>query len=313
MWYWRETREKLLLAGVLADVVLIVLINLRLPVWPIFSGSWVGEVICADATVKIATVLLMCALFRYVYYCFFDLVPRHSLQSFGKYAEQMRKDARLVMNRRENWAQLDIRVRQVYDELNAPENSEIYGALYFINVPQHEALKNVDVTRRLNHIQVSSGFRRLGLNGVEYVKEDMEAEGVDKSLRRTRKILHEENQAAIWFTQTPSGGVTVFMSPYKSSLSSLNEKEIIIGFYHDPAKLTKRKVRILFSFFFKYMSISSALHNQTILNYAWRLWLIFLDVRTRKLSVITNRVFNLIVFGAALAGVLTYVLATAKP
>ncbi|MCK2118288.1 hypothetical protein MYW52_22675, partial [Pseudomonas juntendi] len=240
MWYWREARERLLLAGVLADVVLIVLINLRLPLWPIFSGSWVGELLCADATVKVATILLACAPLYYVYYCFFDLIPRHSLQSFGKYAEQMGKDARLAMSRRENWSELDLKVRQVYDELNAPQNSAVYGTLYFINVPQHEALRNVDVTQRLNHIQVSSGSRGLGLKGVEDVKEGRGTEGVDKLARKTRDILHMESQAAMWFAQTPSGGVTVFMSPYKSSLASLNEKEIIIGVYQDPAKLPDR-------------------------------------------------------------------------
>jgi len=69
-----------------------------------------------------------------------------------------------------------------------------------------------------------------------------------------------EKEAAMWFAQTPTGGVTVFMSPYKSDLVSINEKEIIIGFFKDPARLTDRKIRKMLATFSKYLSISSALH-----------------------------------------------------
>ena len=312
MWYWRETREKLLLAGAVADAVLIVLINLELPVWPVLEGSWVADMLRSDVSIRLGNVILVTTLAYYVYYLFTDLIPAHSISSFRKYRASLEKDRDSARARRAMWPAFELIVRKVFDELNAEDESEAYGNLYIANGIHFDAQRDLDVNQRLNQVQISCGCKLLGLSKVEDVEKVLSRDGIDTKVIRASKSIITESGAVLWFSQSPTGGITAFMSPYKSPISSMNEKEIIVGFYSDPSQISERKVRVIFAQYFKYMSITSAIHQHTIWDYIWRLWLIFFDVRTKKLSLVSNRVFNAMVFGAALAGVFTYVFAASK-
>ncbi|WP_032620920.1 hypothetical protein [Pseudomonas syringae] len=71
---WKEQ----LLAGLAAGVlVLIVLINLKLPVWAIFKGTGAVEFLTAESTGSVASDLLVGLFSAYVFYLFVELFPNY--------------------------------------------------------------------------------------------------------------------------------------------------------------------------------------------------------------------------------------------
>lgn len=228
-------------------------------------------------------------------------------KALEKYAKKLETDTKVVRIKRVMWIDMEARIREMFEEVESSPLADWYGGLRIHN-GLHPKAKELHVTDRLNHLQITCMTRRLGIASVKEFEEAREIEGVKKKVRVIKRTTHVENESAMWFAQSPSGGVTVFMSPYKSDLVSMNEKEIIIGIFKDPSKLTERKIRNLFAKYFKYMSISSALHNQTPLDYAWRLWLMHLDVRSRKVWKTFVAINVLIAFGGALFTILGYFL-----
>ncbi|WP_179179380.1 hypothetical protein [Pseudomonas sivasensis] len=76
MWVWRETREKWLLAAALGVLGLIVLINLKLEVWPWLKGGKVAAFLSADATGSVISDLLVGLFSAYIFYLIVELVPK---------------------------------------------------------------------------------------------------------------------------------------------------------------------------------------------------------------------------------------------
>lgn len=77
MWVWRETREKWLLGAALLILALIVLINLKLDLWPILEGGKVAAFLRADATSTVTSDLLVGLFSAYIFYVIVELVPRY--------------------------------------------------------------------------------------------------------------------------------------------------------------------------------------------------------------------------------------------
>lgn len=234
------------------------------------------------------------------------------MKSLEKYAKRLETDWKLVRIRRVMWIDMDARVREIFKEIDGSPHAHWYGNLY-IHSGLHPDVQKYYVTERMNQLQVTCGIRLLGLRGIEEVEETKVVDDVEQTVKRIKPKTHMEKEAAMWFSQAPAGGVTVFMSPYKSDIANMSEKEIIIGFFKDPTKLTDRKIRKMFSRFFKYLSISSAYHQHTALDYAWRLWLMYLDIRSRKFWKAFVAINALIIFGGALVTVLAYLLQSPKP
>ncbi|MCL8307654.1 hypothetical protein [Pseudomonas putida] len=88
MWVWRETREKWLGISALLALILIALINLKLPVWPILNGSGLDPFLRADATGSVLSDLLVGLFSAYVFYLLIELVPKqraakHTLETLN--------------------------------------------------------------------------------------------------------------------------------------------------------------------------------------------------------------------------------------
>lgn len=77
MWVWREAREKWLLAVAVAVLGLIILINLKLPVWPWLDGGKTAAFFTAEATGSVTSDLLVGLFSAYVFYVIVELVPKH--------------------------------------------------------------------------------------------------------------------------------------------------------------------------------------------------------------------------------------------
>ncbi len=76
MWVWKEAREKWLLAAAFGVLVLIILINLKLPVWPPLDGGQAAAFLRAEATASVASDLLVGLFSAYVFYVIVELIPR---------------------------------------------------------------------------------------------------------------------------------------------------------------------------------------------------------------------------------------------
>lgn len=228
-------------------------------------------------------------------------------KALEKYAKKLETDAMLARIRRVMWIDMDARIRKMFEEVKGSPHANWYGGIGIHNGLHPEA-EELHVTDRLNHLQITCMTRLLGIASVKRFEDVKEIDGVEQKVRGIKWTTHVENESAMWFSQTPSGGVTVFMSPYKSDLVSMNEKEIIIGTFKDPSKLSERRIKKLFARYFKYMSITSALHSHTPLDYAWRLWLMYLDVRSRRGWKMIVAINVLIIFGGALFTILGYFL-----
>lgn len=77
MWVWRERREQWLLGGVLLAFVLIVLVNLKLPVWTFLNGGTTAAFLRAEATGSVISDLLVGLVSAYVFYIVIELAPKH--------------------------------------------------------------------------------------------------------------------------------------------------------------------------------------------------------------------------------------------
>ncbi len=76
MWVWREAREKWLLAAAFGVLALIVLINLKLPVWPPLDGGQAAAFLRAETTASVTSDLLVGLFSAYVFYVIVELIPR---------------------------------------------------------------------------------------------------------------------------------------------------------------------------------------------------------------------------------------------
>ncbi|WP_341961783.1 hypothetical protein [Pseudomonas sp. RC10] len=202
-------------------------------------------------------------------------------KALEKYAKRLQKDAEVAYIRRMMWIDMEARIREMFREIESSPQTRWYGGMR-IHSGLHPKANEIPVNKKLNQLQVTCMTRLLGLSSVNEVEEVREIEGVEQKVKVTKRTTHVESDSAMWFTQTPSGRVTVLMAPYRSDLVSMNEKEIVIGMFKDPVQLTEGKLRRLFARYFKYVSITSALHDHTVIDYAWRLLLMYFDVRNRR-------------------------------
>jgi len=228
-------------------------------------------------------------------------------KAFEKHARAIQRDWNRVFVRRVMWSDMEERVRALFKNIVDSPQADWYGGIR-VHGALHPDAKKIYTNYRLNQLQITCMTKRLGLSSIEDFEEIRIIDGVEKKVKGVRQKTHVESGAVMWFSQSPSGGVTVLMSPCKSDIVFMNEKEIILGMYKDPGRLTDKKIADLSAKFFKYASISSALHKHTALDYFWRLWLLYLDVRNRKVWKTFIAINVLIIFGGAFFTILGYFL-----
>ncbi|MPQ67801.1 MULTISPECIES: hypothetical protein [unclassified Pseudomonas] len=221
------------------------------------------------------------------------------MKSLEKYAKKMASDWDRVLVRRVMWIDMEERIRRIFRDVEGSPYANEFGALFILN-GIHEDAKEFYITQRLNQIQIGCGTRFLGLNAIDIEDE------------KPKKKVRFEKGAALWFSQSPTGGVTVFMSPYSSDVVTMTEDNIIIGMYKEPSRLTEREIYKIFSKFFKYLSITSALHPHTSLDYVWRLWLIYFDARSKRFGTLFNSLDRVIIFGGAFVTVCAFIIQALK-
>lgn len=233
---------------------------------------------------------------------FDQLFPRGSMKAFEKYAERIKLDDLESVKRRRMWPAMVKRIQAVFDEIEHSPLAGHFGSFYLHPVVP-DAYRHLPDGQYLAQLQLTCGLRMLGLDNLE--KSEKHPQGVAKTLF--------EKDAALWLNQSPSGAVTVFMSPYSSAVLKMTEDNIILGMYSSPEKLTDKVIRQLFSTFFKYLSITSAHHQQSVRDYAWRLWLMYKDARTKKHEGFIKMVERLLLAAGAVACIWVIIPSAASP
>lgn len=178
------------------------------------------------------------------------------MKAFEKYAERIKLDDLESLARRQIWPAMVKRIQAVFDEIEHSPLAGHFGSLYLHPVVP-DAYRHLPEGQYLAQLQLTCGTRRLGLDTLE--KSEDHPLGVAKTLL--------EKDAALWFNQSPSRAVTVFMAPYSSAVLKMNEENIILGMYSSHEKLTDKRIRELLSTFFRYLSITSAHHQQSVMDY----------------------------------------------
>ncbi|AQT61497.1 hypothetical protein [Cellvibrio sp. PSBB023] len=176
--------------------------------------------------------------------------------------------------RRVNWIFFEERIEEYFSSLNNAYNFDALGGLYLINNRKSNPIYNIKYLYKsnfINHIQISTGWRRLN------VYKGIVKDGVEK----VEHVL--ESESALVFSQGINGKIMVFLYPYKSSIASVNEENIILHLNIEPHELTEKKISSILNTYIKYCVATSAISFDSQYLYFWRLWLIFRDFRNKQL------------------------------
>lgn len=203
-----------------------------------------------------------------------------SLKSLKENSEKIRKNDFYSRVYRTNWKFLEKRVLFVFNKLKEGGGDHFgsLGNLYFnANIALHnKTFDSMPTYKRLNSIHIHTGHRFLN---VGHVNEEQ------------FKWL-TENGAQLWYSQSPSGDVMVFIAPYKSEIHKLDESDIIIDYVRNPSHLSLCRIDKHFSIFFKYCASTSINSSGSFSAYFYRRYLLYKDFRYK--SEIQSNIVNLL-------------------
>lgn len=140
--------------------------------------------------------------------------------------------------KRLNWIYMDERIQnqfnfQIYDKSSADE----LGSLYISRAKDEEKIKSQKLfcTQFINSTHIFTGSRFLGLHFFDRDKGKFS--------------VAVERNAQLWYSQSPSGDVLVFVAPYQSDLGEISEKEIIIDRFSNPYDVKDKHIKKHLSIF----------------------------------------------------------------
>lgn len=173
--------------------------------------------------------------------------------------------------KRLNWIYMDERIQnqfnfQIYDKSSADE----LGSFYISRAKDEEKIKSQKLfcTQFINSTHIFTGSRFLGLHFFDRDKGKFS--------------VAVERNAQLWYSQSPSGDVLVFVAPYQSDLGEISEKEIIIDRFSNPYDVKDKHIKKHLSIFFKYCSCTSQHATLNMTNYLFRRYLLLKDFRYRS-------------------------------
>ena len=186
-------------------------------------------------------------------------------------ARKIQRDSDKAYICRVNWSFMDERIQVEYDKVVLDNNSSrILGDIYIQKGKDRNKKEYSKFTssQYINSTHIFTGRRFLGL-----------AVNTSKNPSITKLNLATEGNAQLWYSQSPSGEVLVFIGPYQSDCGEFLEKEIIIGKYKNPSEVREKSINKHFSIFFKYCVCTSQHSASSLSSYLYRQYLIYNDFR----------------------------------
>lgn len=192
-------------------------------------------------------------------------------RNFEQTAKRISSEDKLASQRRAHWPGFEKRINAAFLLLDSDKKtSSAFGGIYLTsaqNYPPYSDNPKINSKNSLNQVQISVG------NRFSWIYKN---NGQGKA-----EILYEVG-SALWFSQDLSGGVTAFLSPYKSQHNEVTEKNVIIKRYKSPEKITNKEIEKLFNKFIKYCEATLHFSAQSRRLYFFRLCLQFKDIRNRQ-------------------------------
>jgi hypothetical protein len=208
-------------------------------------------------------------------------------------AEKIRKADQTAWVRRVMWLGLDERITDIFNRYTEEEDyTKMLGNIYLTKSREHDPIRSTSLLsfQHINSTHIRTGTRFLGVN--LHDKED------DKFKPAT------ERNCQLWYSQSSYGRVLVFVAPYISNAGEIEEKEIIIGKYKEPAQISCSDIKKHFETFFKYCACTSQNNASSLSNYLYRQYLLYKDFRYKasyksKFYKLVERFAILVLGGAA--------------
>lgn len=188
--------------------------------------------------------------------------------SLSKSASTIKKADEAAFARRVMWSSLDERIKGVFDIFSAQEPYiSTLGNIYLTRSRDYDPIRTSGLLsfQYVNSTYIHTGHRLLGANTI--------------NIKDSKFEIAKEWNCQFWYAQGLSGDVLVFMAPYESNAGKIEEKEIVIGKYKEPALITTTDIQKHFNVFFRYCACTSQNNSGSLLSYLYRQYLIYNDFR----------------------------------
>ena len=217
---------------------------------------------------------------------------------------RMRNQQRQMHIRRVMWLDMEERIRHVYDSAKKTLNT--------INSPVSLYL-SVNPTNSAVFKEKPIPSRVLITNTIYLVAGSIHYP-VTKTFGEKAPEHVFDSGAQLWFSQSPAGGVNVFMSPFHSALHAVEEKELWVASYEEPVQLTERKLRKHFRVFARYLAETNMAAPPSLMGYLFRLKMMMVDRRNRSelLRTTAKLIANFVIPIVAIVVGAAVTIATAK-
>lgn len=192
-------------------------------------------------------------------------------------AQRVAMSDKIAFTRRVMWQDLNNRIESKFKECLESPYTQVFGGFNFTQKKYSEPIRSSKLGsfEHLNSTHISSGLRLLRI----FVERKANTVGNDLSNSEILEHCYERN-CQLWYSQSSSGKVRVFLAPYASNAGEIEEKNIIIGSYSEPASISYRDIEKHMSVFIKYCACTS--HNNVSFNtYLYRKYLVYKDFRFR--------------------------------
>ncbi|MGE6468072.1 hypothetical protein [Serratia proteamaculans] len=169
------------------------------------------------------------------------------------------------------WSDLNKRICDVFNrEVKKAHCSSVFGGLYLNN---DNTTYKIAENKRVNVISCET------INAT-YILTGNKPHRVYYADNGKLNTFYERG-AQMWYAQDVSGAVLVFVSPNSSTMTSFDEKEIVIGKYRQPVSITEKKIKKHIKIFLNYRLCTGENSSDNFRSYIYRMYLQCLDFRNR--------------------------------
>ena len=206
----------------------------------------------------------------------------------------------LESNRRDNfvrrvmWLDLEERVRASLAAVTRSAAAQSFGGLY------------VNSSFEMNEFKLREySVTRVGTTNAIYLFTGNLAPVLLKTYGKDAPEWVSDHKAQLWFAQSASGGVSVFMAPYVSELHKFKRDQIWVAHYSSPHQVGVSQIENHAKQFLRYC-VDTSYHSPHSFGKALRLrWHTLMDLQYRALGqgrlwVYSRRLF-IPIAGAAIA------------
>lgn len=198
---------------------------------------------------------------------------------------KFKKGFERVIENRERWKNLKLRVGLYYDPLLKELNEHFKYEFFYLSFSEDYFEENESLNQ--NFIQLSMGSHPVGI-----------ISSIKNAENKKQSSIVTEKGGTLSFSQGPQGEVMVLIYSCQSDVFKYEDDYLVYGIYKTPEKITELKMKRIIKFYFKFMYITSIVGHATIYD---RLLIGFVKMRGK---------FDLLKFGSTVLKIFKGLLGT---